>query len=126
MDFAQSPKLFINEYYNDKKNQIDFNCENAILNSKEETDKEFLNIMRLNFIEKIESVKQMVFGRLDAAESKYTKDMFQKNAKEIKDEVFIDLYCQVLDAYHWFPINELKIGFILFTEFDDQILDGFR
>ena len=33
MDFAEEPKLFINEYYDDKINQIDFNCEKEILYS---------------------------------------------------------------------------------------------
>ena len=51
MDFHENPRLFILEYYSEKKNQIDLKCEEAILESKDSKDIEVLCKLRMNLIE---------------------------------------------------------------------------
>ena len=49
--------------------------------------------------------------------------MWDKNEQEIKDEVFLDNFCFVLDIYEnkfRIPmIIELKIGILIFSEYKD-------
>ena len=121
LDFADQPKLFINEYYNHKKNEIDLNCENEILKSQDESEIRSLNELRMSLIEKIELVKQTVLQRCISLESKYTKDTMKNNTKQIKDETFLDQYCMVLYVSE-FRLFEFKLGFLLFSEYEDQSL----
>ena len=57
MDFSESPKLFISQYYDDQRNKIDFNCEKLFLDTEEKTKKEIpqdlrkeLNDLRQNMV----------------------------------------------------------------------------
>ena len=117
MDFAEQPKLFIIEYFNEKKNQIDWNCENAILNIKDDLEIKNLHEMRQKMIDKIESVRKEVLERYEAFESKFPTEISRENTKKIKDEIFLDQYCLVLNVYQLFPLFEYKIGLLLFSEF---------
>ena len=127
MNFAENPKLFIIEYYNDKKNQIDLNCELLISESKDGTMHKSLNELRMNLIEKIESAKQKVLQRCETTLGpKCPEEMLQKNTKQIKDEIFLDQYCIVLDIYEVFPLFDLKVGLLLFSEFEDHLLKNLK
>ena len=127
MDF-KNPRLYINEYYNEKKNIIDYNCEYAILNCKgDENEQKKLHDMRMNMINRIDSVKLSVLNRHNLLKSKYTDEMlFQNNIKEIRDEIFSDQYCIVLDIYGSIPFFEFKIGVLLFSQYDDDLLQDLR
>ena len=122
MDFTDNPQLFIVEYFHNKKNQIDLKCEKAILESKYETEIKSLNALRMTLVEKIESVQQNVLQRYYALESKYTKDMLQNDNKQIKDEIFFDQYCLVLE-FRRSTLFEFKLGLLLFTEYEDHVLE---
>ena len=126
MFFDEQPKVFINEYYNQKRNQIDLNCEKLISKTKDDLEIQSLNELRMQLIDKIDSVKQIVSQRFDELESKYTPQMLAENTQHIKDEIFLDKYCLVLEVYKVIPFYEFKLGILLFTEFDDQYLDDLK
>ena len=126
MDFVDHPKLFIIEYYDSKRNQIDLNCEKAIEKAKDQTEIKDLNELRTSLIEKVKSVKESVLHRYDALESKFIEETLKNDTKQIKDEIFLDQYCMVLDAYERFPLFELKLGFLLFSEYEDHLLIALR
>ena len=127
MNFTDNPKLFIIEYYDDKRNQIDINCEKLILKVEDDAEHEILNKQRIDLIEKIESVKQLVLKRYDTLNSKYTKEMLANKTQEIKDEIFFDRYCLVMDFYdELIPLQEIRVGVLLFSEFDDHLLRYFK
>ena len=112
MDIAEEPKLFINEYYNDKINQIDLKCEKEILKRKDEAEIRYLNELRFKLIEKIKSAKQTVKQRYNTLKTKYTKDMLKNNTKNIMDEIFIDQYCVLFNYFGVFNndyISELHL-----------------
>ena len=64
MNFIESPKLFIDQYYREKINEIDIHCETAISVEKERGQKVALHLIREELIKKIRSVKQAVLDRL--------------------------------------------------------------
>ena len=123
MEFTEFPKLYIDEYYWNKINQVDVNCENAILNTKDKEEIKSLNEIRLNLIDKIKSVRQKVMERFDTLEPRYSKELLCSNTKNIKDEIFQDQYCIVLDIYQCMPLFEFKCGFLIFTQYDDDFLE---
>ena len=122
MNFAEEPKLYINEYYNEKKNQIDFSCEKEISESNDETEIQSLNELRMDMIEKIDSAKQTVLQRYETIESKYTKEMLRKDTKNIKDETFLDQYCFIFSSYY-IPLLQYRLGLLIFCEYDDIKLE---
>ena len=126
MDFAEDPKLFIYEYYKDKQNRIDLECEEMILGINNEMEIQSLHDIRMNLIDRIELAKQTVLERFDALESKYIHDMMRRNTKKIKDEIFLDQYCFKLEIYQDFPLFDLKFGLLLFSEFDDDSLKDLK
>ena len=126
MNFVEQPKLFINEYYNDKRNEIDLKCETLISETKDEEEIQSLNGLRMELVEKLESAKQTVFQRYDSLESKYSQDMLQKNTQRIKNEVFLDHYCLILYKFNTIPLFELKCGLLVFSEFDDYLLEDLK
>ena len=127
MSFIEQPKLFIVRYYDDKKNEIDLQCERLISETKDKEEIQSLNELRVELVEKLESAKQTVFQRYDALESKCAEKMPWKNsAKQIQDEVFLDQYCLVLDSYKVFRLFDLKLGLLLFSEFDDHVLEDLK
>ena len=46
MNFSENPKLYIKEYYFEKRNQIDINCEQVIFKIEQETKKAIPNELR--------------------------------------------------------------------------------
>ena len=124
--FYEQPEWFIDEYYNNCKNKIDLKCELLISMIKDETEIQNLNQLRNELIEKIDSVKQTVNQRFDKLKYIYTKQMFRDNTQQIKDEIFLDKYFILLDIYNIIPSFEFKLGVILFTEFEDQLLETFK
>ena len=122
--FSEQPRLFILEYYDEKKNQIDLNCETECLKVKDEVEQEILNELRFELLAKIDLVKQLVLERYDSLESKLTVEMLQNSTQQVKDEIFVDCYCVVLEVYPQISIFELKIGVLLFSEFTDGYLDS--
>ena len=70
MDFFKHPKVFISEYFNGKRNQIDLECETLISETKDEEEIQSLNGLRMELVAKLESVKQTVFQRYETLESK--------------------------------------------------------
>ena len=123
MNFAENPILFIDEYYANKKNKIDLDCEHLILKCKNEKRIQKLNDVRMSLIEELDSAKQTVLERYDTLGSKYTEEMLRENAQQIKDEVFSDHYCFIIDLDDVYPLLELKFCLLLFTEFDDHLLE---
>ena len=128
MNFTDNPRLYINDYYEDKINQIDLNCEHAILENGEDSEKENtdLNIIRMNSIEKLKSVKQNVLLRFDIFESNNNIKINEANSIKIRDDVFLDQYCFVLDIYQWFSMFEFKTGVLLFSQYEDSVLQDLR
>ena len=81
----------------------------------------------MNSIDRIKSVKQEVF---DLIELKYGKSMREKDEQEIKDDIFMDNYCFLMDIYEdrlKIPmITELKIGILIFSEYDQNLLENIK
>ena len=128
MNFSENPKLYIFQYFDDKINQIDFNCEKAILACEPGINHEILNNTRLNLINKIKSVREGVFERFDFTEITCGMEMWTKNEKEIKDNIFLDKYCYVLNIHEQKrPImKKFRIGILIFSEIDDDLLKRLR
>ena len=133
MNFAENPKLFIMDYYYDKRNQIDLNCEKVLLEIEVGTKKEVsayqrteLNDLRMDLINRIESAKETVLKRYDALESQYAEEMLHKDPKLIKDEIFSDQYCTILDVNVMYILFDLKLGVLLFSEYDDHLVENLR
>ena len=133
MNFFENPKLFIIDYYNDKRNQIDINCEQMILTIENKTkqviqneERQSLNGLRQNLIDKIDSAKEEVLKRYDTLQSKYTEEMLKQNIKQIKDEIFADQYCMIIEVDKLYPLLDLKLGLLLFSEFEDEMLKYFK
>ena len=81
-----------------------------------------MDFIREELINKIKSVRQTVFERLELLESKYTPEEWEKDGNKIKDEVFVDQYCLVYDAFRRYPIFELKCGVLIFSQYDDYLI----
>ena len=81
-----------------------------------------MDFIREELINKIKSVRQTVFERLELLESKYTPEEWEKDGNKIKDEVFVDQYCLVYDAFRRYPIFELKCGVLIFSQYDDHLI----
>ena len=126
MIFFENPKLYIHEYYNDKKNQVDLKCEYTILETNNVTEISSFNVFRKQMIENIELIKLKILQRYDALQSKYNDERIRNNTQAIKDEIFLDQYCIFLDIYQLIPLFELKIGLILFSEFDFNSVDSLK
>ena len=133
MKFAENPKIFINEYFDDKRNTIDLNCEKIILQNEEETKNEVpqemhqnLNKLRDDLIEKIAAVKAKVIERYDSLFSNYNEETPTMNTDLIKDQIFLDQYCTVFNVYKHYPLFDLKLGLLLFSEYDDHLIGHFK
>ena len=126
MNFIDNPKLFINDYYNDKKNIIDFNCESLISKSEDQTEIVKLNELRMTFIDRLELIKQTVLQRYDSLQSKYNTEMLREHTQQIKDEIFLDKYCYIISVNYQFPVFELQLGLLLISEFDNHLLDDLK
>ena len=124
MNFVECPVLYIDEYFGDKVNKVDILSEKAILEENDVEGKECLNKIRLDLIEKIKSVKQSVKDRLVLLESQYTPEKWLEDGNKIKDEVFLDQYCFVFDFYERFPIFEIQCGVVVFSQFDDELIEA--
>ena len=120
LKFFEQPELYIVEYYEDKRNQIDINCETLILETKDESEIQSLNELRQSMIEKLESVTKKVLERCKSLRSKLNSDNFE----QIKNEIFSDQYCIILRVC--MSLFDFKLGILLFTEFDDHLLNGFK
>ena len=114
MNFAENPKVFINEYYYDKRNKIDLNCEKLILYIEEITKNEVpqemrqhLNKLRDDLIENIDSAKEKVLERYDTLFSNYNEETPTINTDLIKDQIFLDQYCTVFNVYNQRPLCDL-------------------
>ena len=126
MNFGENPKIFIIDYYDEKRRQVDLNCENLISQIKDNTEIQDLNELRMSLIKKIESVERIVLERYNAMHPNYVEEMLEIKNKQLKDEIFLDQYCLVLDVYQVYPLFELQIGLLLFTEFDDYLIQNLR
>ena len=126
MNFAECPKLYIHEYYEDKINQVDLKCEKAILETKNVDETEILNKIRIDLVDKIRLAKQNVLERFDKISSQFTQEMCLSNIEKIKDEIFMDQYCLVFEAFERFPLFELKCGILVFSQFNDNLLNRFK
>ena len=147
MNFNENPKLFIIDYFENKINQIDLNCENAILKFKQEdqcsmssedsdqhlnlTSEEFdhqqiFNQVRLDLIETIRSARQEVLERFDKLEFMDGIEL----SDQIKDHIFCDKYCYILERDENFLIPSMfdakEIGVLIFSEYNDDLLDNLR
>ena len=147
MDFAECPRLYINDYFERKVNEVDIICEKAVLETENFDDEDSsdseqgsldkihketiydttiaeekvnLNSLRIDLINKLRSVKQNVLERFDLLESKFTPELCKSDIEKIQDEIFMDQYCFVLEVYEWFPLFELKCGLILFSQYNDD------
>ena len=80
----------------------------------------------MDLIDKIELAKKTVLERYDFLHSKYTQEMFQINTQLIKDQIFSDQYCTVFDVYKKYPLFNLKLDLLLFSEYDDHLIDGLK
>ena len=97
MKFAENPKIFINEYFDDKRNTIDLNCEKLILDIEVRTKnavpqemRQNLNKLRDDLIENIDSAKEKVLERYDTLFSNYNEETPTMNTDLIKDQIFLD------------------------------------
>ena len=125
VEFFDCPKLYIDEYYREKINQVDLKCEQAILDETGQEEKICLNLIREKLINKIRSVKQAVMERLELLESKNTLEKCGKYVKGFKDDVFNDQYCLVFDAYELYPIFEFKCGVLIFSQYNDDLIKNY-
>ena len=132
MKFVEYPKLFINEYYENKINRIDLNYESLILKIENKTKTEFpdalketLTELRMNLIGKIKSVKETILKRYDdlvtESPAEFSQHSLENNTKQIKDKIFLDQYCLVLNIAESYPLFEFKLGVLLFSEFEDNL-----
>ena len=80
----------------------------------------------MSLIKKIESVERIVLERYNAMHPNYAEEMLEIKNKQLKDEIFLDKYFILLDIYNIIPSFEFKLGVILFTEFEDQLLETFK
>ena len=126
MNFEDCPKHFINEYYREKINQIDLNCERAVLETKDEEEIKCLNNIRSDMIDKIKSVREDVYKRCDKLEMEYSSEFFLSKINEIKKQTFWDQYCFVFGVYKWFPLFEFKCGVVIFSQYEDDLFKVFR
>ena len=52
--------------------------------------------------------------------------MLREKTQKIKNEIFFDQYCLILNLYPVFPLFKLKCGLLLFSEFDDYLLEDLK
>ena len=133
MIFADNPKRFINEYYYDKRNTIDLNCEILILDIQEKTNNDIskemrqnLNKLRGDLIGKIDLAEEKVLDRYDSLSSNYSAKKMKINTNFIKDQIFLDQYCTVFNVYNRHPLSDLKLGLLLFSEFHDDLIEHLK
>ena len=122
MNFAESPVLYIIDYYQQKIDPIDLECEKAILSSKDDKEKSDLNVIRLDLINRLQNARKVVMDRYYLLESKFNQDMSQTMIEEIKDEIFMDQYCVVLDVYKKMRSFDFKFGLLIFSQYEDTLL----
>ena len=120
-------KLFINDYYENKINEIDLNCENAILETQQEDLHQILNQVRLNLVDHIKSAREEVLKRFN----KLGLNDGIALTNEIKNEIFSDKYCYILDfekRKYLIPkmVDSKEIGVLIFSEYNDELLDNLR
>ena len=123
INFVHRPKDFIIKYFDEKTIQIDLNWMNEIHKTESDAEHQRLNSLRQELYAKIDSAKKSILERFDALESKLIRCNLQDDIQQTKDEIFLDKYCLVLGVYKTIPIFELKLGVLLFSEFDDPLLE---
>ena len=126
MNFAESPVVYIVEYYRDKIFQIDLKCEKEIFLSEDDTDKSDLKILRMDIIKHIENARKEVLARYYLLESKFYQDMSQSKIDELRDDIFQDKYCLILDVFEYYGLFEFKFGVLIFTQYDDFKLSDLK
>ena len=130
MEFSENPEIFISQYFDDKINQIDSNCEVALLSCESDYKREIFNKARLNLINQIKSAREEVLNRFNLTESSYGVEMQRYNEDEIQDKIFLDNYCYVWNINRHKLIQpllaEFKIGIVIFSEYKDDILEKIR
>ena len=104
-------------------------CEKLILDIEEKTNNEIpqemrqnLNKLRDDLIEKIDSAKEKVLERYDTLSSNYSAKKPKMDTNFIKDQIFFDQYCTVFNVYNQYPLFDLKLGLLLFSEYDDHLI----
>ena len=122
MDFLKCPVVYIDEYYREKKFEIDLKCEKAILLSNDDKEKADLNILRLELLDHIENAKKKVFDRYYLLDQEISKS----NSEKIKDEIFQDYYCIISDVLQCCPLFEFKFGVLIFSQYDDVKLKDLK
>ena len=130
MTFNHAPRLLIADYFQDKISQIDLICERALLESEQKDKHKTLNQVRINLIDRINSAQSEVFERFDQIESKHGVELLDFD--EFKNEIFRDKYCYLLDIFEkkkfLIPsmIESQKLGVLIFSEYQDELLDNLR
>ena len=126
MNFEDCPNHFISEYYREKINQIDLNCERAILQTNDEEEQRCLHNIRSDMVNKIKSAKEDVCKRCDQLEMEYSTEVFLSKINEIKDQIFLDQYCFLFEVKDLFPLFEFKCGAVIFSQYDDDLLKKYK
>ena len=122
MDFLKCPVVYIDEYYREKKCEIDLKCEKAILLSEDDKEKADLNILRIELLDHIENANKKVFDRYHLLDQKIS----ESNSERIKDEIFQDNYCIIFDIFECCRLFEFKFGVLIFSQYDDIKLKDFK
>ena len=122
MNLFECPVVYIEEYYREKKCEIDLKCEKAILLSEDDKEKADLNILRLELLDHIENAKKKVFDRYYLLD----QEISESNSEKIKDEIFQDNYCILSDVYECCRLFEFKFGVLIFSQYDDFKLKDFK
>ena len=131
MDLKETLRLFIDQYFEQKINHMNLNHEKAISESENDRNHEILNKTLADLTKQIQSTKQDVLNRFDTIKLKYGDGICKKNQKDIKDEIFVDKYCYVLDIFEnrkfKIPvITELRIGILIFSQYEDDFLEHLK
>ena len=126
-NFFECPVPYIDNYYKEIIQHIDLKFQTSILNSKNEKEIKHLNSLRLDLIDHVKNAKIKVLDRFYEIESKFNQDMSKIMViKDIKDEIFMDQYCILLDGYEKFGMFDLKCGLLIFSQYEDTLLEDLK